>query len=428
MKILIKNVTAVNADGKLPNVDILVDGERIVELQKGTDVRAERIIDGTGLYAFPGFCDIHCHLRDPGFTNKEDIVSGTKSAAAGGFTTVCCMPNTKPVTDNPQTLEYIINKAQMEGFAQVLPVGCITEGMKGKNLTDFEALKTAGAIALSDDGKPVEDDGVIIEAMEKAAALGIPLMLHEEDLKNREQAGGVANEGENATKAGLAGIPNAIEDTVTARDIFYAQKTGMPIHICHVSTAGSVELVRRAKAAGAKVTCETAPHYFSLTDAEVVDGNPNAKVNPPLRSEADRLAVVAGIQDGTIDAIATDHAPHTAREKSKGFKLAPFGLIGFETAFAAAVTHLVQPGKVALEDIVRLLCVQPREIIDVEGGKLAKGAVADIVLADTASIYTYQREDIVSKAENTPFIGKKLQGKIILTINKGRITYDRQTH
>lgn len=424
MSILIQNITAVNADGIIKGADILIEGERITEFGTGIAGNADRTIDGTGLVAFPGFLELHCHLRDPGLTHKEDIVTGTRAAAAGGYTAVCCMPNTKPVADSPEVIRYIIEKAGKAGFADVLPVAAITRGMRGKELTDFAGLLKAGAAAFSDDGMPVAEDEMIIAAMERARELHALLMLHEEDLAKR--GNGAVHDGENARKAGIPGIPRTIEETMTARDIFYAEKLGTPIHICHVSTAGSVELVRRAKANGAPVTCETGPHYFSITDEKILDRNPNAKVNPPLREKGDMLAVRKGIADGTIDAIATDHAPHSEEEKAREIEEAPFGMIGFETAFPLTVTNLLEPGVIGLTDIARLLSGRPHELLGIEGGKLKKNAFADITICDINEKFVYNKDMVVSKAKNSPFLGMELKGRVCHTIRKGKFTYDRQ--
>ncbi|HBU13219.1 MAG TPA: dihydroorotase [Clostridiales bacterium] len=421
--ILIKNCDIVHADGVQAGMDILVHGGVVEKTGKRITGGASRVIDGEGLYAFPGFCDLHSHLRDPGLTHKEDIVTGTKSAAAGGFTTVCCMPNTNPPVDSVETVRYILDKADAAGFARVLPVAAITKGLKGGVLTDFAALARAGAIAFSDDGMPVQDDDVILAAMRLAKKENALLMLHEEDLKNR--GSGVANAGQYAEQAGLSGIPNAIEDSMTARDLYYAQKTGARIHLCHVSTEGSVELVRRAKKNGVHVTCETMPHYFSLTDECVVGGDPNTKVNPPLRSARDRDAVIAGIVDGTIDAIATDHAPHSESEKNTSFADAPFGLIGFETAFSLLVTNLYRTGRIELRDIARLLAAAPCSILGIAGGRIGENERADITLCDMEKKYTYQKNDVVSKAKNSPFFGSELLGAVMVTIAGGKVTYDR---
>lgn len=424
MTLLIQNVTICNADGIKRDIDILVDGGTVRKIGKQLRANARRTIDGTGLYAFPGFLDLHSHLRDPGFTYKEDIVSGTRSAAAGGFTQICCMPNTKPVVDSAQTVHYIIDKAREAGFCDILPVASITKGMQGKTLTNFEELLKAGAVAFSDDGLPVAQDDVILMAMKTAKELGTVLMLHEEDLELRGK--GVVHDGEKARKAGLAGIPCAAEECMTARDIMYAERLDAPIHICHVSTRGSVELIRRAKKRGVRVTCESGPHYFSATDAMIAGKNPNAKMNPPLREERDRQAVCLGLADGTIDAIATDHAPHSVQEKSKGIEDAPFGIIGFETAFALTVTNLVDTGIIDWKDVARLLSYTPHALLGRTGGEIAEGSAANIALCDPHKKYVYTEADVVSKARNSPFIGMELKGQVVMTIRKGKITYDRQ--
>ena len=424
MSILIRNITAVNADGIQQNTDIYIEKNRIAEIAAGISQTAERVIDGTGLVAFPGFLDLHCHLRDPGLTYKEDIRSGTRAAAAGGYTAVCCMPNTKPVIDCAEVIRYVLRQAEEAGYAEVLPVAAITRGMRGNELTDFPALLRAGAAAFSDDGLPVAKDEVILAAMRQAKGCRALLMLHEEDLKNRGQ--GIVHDGQNAKKARLAGIPRAIEEDMTARDIAFAEQVGIPIHICHVSTAGSVQLVRDAKKRGVRVTCETGPHYYSITDAEILDGNPNAKVNPPLREETDREAVCRGLADGTIDAIATDHAPHSEKEKAMGIAKAPFGMIGFETAFPLTVTHLFESGIIGLTDIARLLSTRPHEILGRNGGELKKNTAADIVICDMNEKFVYNKDSVVSKARNSPFLGMELKGRVCYTIRKGNFTYDRQ--
>ncbi|MEG1656280.1 MAG: dihydroorotase [Christensenellaceae bacterium] len=422
---IIKNVTIVNPDGITPDMDILIQNNIIKKIGKDILQKEDVSIDAGGLFAFYGFCDMHSHLRDPGYLQKEDIVSGTAAAAAGGFTTVCCMPNTNPVIDSVDTLTYIIDKAKRLGSVKVLPVACITKGMSGKTLTDFKELKKAGAIAFSDDGMPVADDEVMIAAMKKAKELGVPLLLHEENLELR--GAGIVNAGENAQKAGLAGIVRAVEETMIARDLMYAQKYDVPIHLCHVSTQGGVELIRRAKLSGIRVTCETTPHYFSIGDDQILNLNTNAKVNPPLREKKDIDAIRQGIADGTIDAIATDHAPHTVSEKNTDMQSAPFGMIGFETAFSLAITNLVHTGMIALQDVARLMSAAPRRLLGISGGMIQINEIADLTICDIKENFVYTIEGIVSKSKNSPFINQKLCGRVKYTIVEGNLKYDRQT-
>lgn len=421
METVIRNVLAVNPEGEIAAVDIGIQDGVIARI--GSIEAAAQVIDGTGLHAFPGFCDLHSHLRDPGYTYKEDLESGAASAAAGGYTDVCCMPNTKPPLDSVQIISDVRTRGEKTPIG-IHPVGAITRGMKGKELTDFVRLREAGAVAFSDDGLPVENTAVMLSALEAAKQDGILLMLHEE---NRDIAGkGAVNAGENAEKAGLPGIPAAAEEEMVARDLYLAEKHGGRVHFCHISTAGSVELIRRYKARGlGNVTCETAPHYFSATDELILSRNPNTKMNPPLRSETDRQAVIAGLQDGTIDAIATDHAPHSAREKDRSMEKAPFGIIGFETALALAITHLYAPGLLSLQDIARLMSAAPRRILGLPGGSLRPGVPADVVLCDLGACYTYDQDMIVSRSANSPFIGMDLQGRVVRTIRKGNTIYDR---
>lgn len=424
MSLLIQNITIVNEEGIFLPADILIEGGIITDIKPGLTVPGAEIIGGSGLHAFPGFVDLHSHLRDPGLTHKEDIMTGTRAAAAGGFVKVCAMPNTVPVTDNAEILSYIKGQAQKAGYADVLPVASITQGMEGKYLTDFKALKKAGAVAFSDDGLPVADEKVLHKAMVQAKKTDALLMLHEEDLEVRGE--GVANAGANAEKAGLPGIPAETEESLTARDIAIAEQTGARVHICHVSTAGSVWLVRNAKKRGVDITCETGPHYFSLDDSVLLKRSANTKVNPPIRSKADVAAIIEGLCDGTIDAIATDHAPHSEEEKSKDFILAPFGLIGFETAFALAITHLHVGRGIPLFDIARWLSAAPCRILGIRGGRIMVGEPANITLCDVSHTYIYLKENIISKSKNSPFIEEKLTGSVKMTIRDGSIIYDHR--
>lgn len=403
--------------------DILVEGDKIIKVGAGlaaTELAqgAEKI-DATGLCAAPGFLDIHVHLRDPGFTHKEDILTGCMAAAAGGVTGVCCMPNTKPVTDNPQTLAYIAEKAQ-NAAARVYPIASITKGMKGEELNDFVQLHACGAVAVSDDGRPVENGGMMLKALKEAARTGIPVISHCEDLSIID--GGIINEGRISEILGVKGMDRASEDSITAREIVLAESSDTAIHIAHVSTKGSVELIRRAKQRGVKVTCETAPHYMMMTDALLLEKNANFRMNPPLREQEDCQAIVAGILDGTIDAIVTDHAPHAAEEKADFFK-APNGIVGLETSFAASCTALVHQCGMELVDLVRLMSTNPANLLHLPGGTLREGSNADITLFDPEMNWTVQANELHSKSKNTPFDGLELTGRVVRTILAGKTVF-----
>ena len=368
---------------------------------------------------------MHSHLREPGQTHKEDVLSGTRSAAAGGFTRVLLHAQHDRRRWTIQKPQLIIISARPQKCCKGKPGSLYHPGAcEGRAVADFSALSKAGAVAFSDDGVPVADSGVMREAMMAAKKTGARLLLHEEDMSLR--GGGSANEGENAKEAGIQGIPASTEETMTARDIILAEEIGCPLHICHVSTKGSVRMIREAKRRGVLVTCETAPHYFSLDDSAVRTGNPNAKVNPPLRSEADVRAIRQGIVDGTIDAIATDHAPHTNEDKSGGFARAAFGLIGFETAYSLGMMNLVHAGLITERRLETLMSTQPRKILALGGG-LQEGEPADITICDPEKTYTYDLDSVVSKSKNSPFLGKRMTGCVIYTVVDGRIIYDRYT-
>lgn len=416
MKLLIKNGTIVRTGRR---ADIWIRDKKIEKIAPDIRETADRTVDAEGLHIYTGFTDMHCHLREPGQTRKEDILSGTRAAAAGGFTQICCMPNTTPPVDTPDAVRYILSR---ERVVKVSPVACITRLQKGEELTDFAALHEAGAIAFSDDGLPVGDSGVMKKALKTARHTGVRLLLHEEDLSLR--ADGAANEGACARAAGIKGIPKSAEEVMTARDIILAEETGCPLHICHVSTSGSVRMIRDAKKRGVLVTCETAPHYFSLDDSAVSTGNPNMKVNPPLRSQEDVRAIRQGIADGTIDAIATDHAPHAEEDKAGGFMKAAFGLIGFETAYSLGMMYLVHAGLITEQRLELLMSVRPREILGL-GGELEEGETADITICDPEQEYVYDLSSVVSRSKNSPFLGRKMVGRVCYTIVDGGIVYDR---
>jgi len=389
-------------------------GEKVVPYET-----PDEIIDASGMIVMPGMIDIHVHLREPGFEYKEDIETGTASAAMGGFTTVACMPNTNPVTDSPEVLAHIIKRAAEVGYAKVLPIAAITKGQKGEEMTDLESLHAAGAAAFSDDGRPVVKASHMADAMKRAAKLGVPVISHCEEL---DMAKGAMNEGEVSRRLGVAGIPNLAEDLMIAREVTLAEELDVPVHIAHVSTASGVEIVRNAKIRGVKVTCETCPHYFSLTDDEVERIGAYAKVNPPLRTQVDVEAIADGLADGTIDVLATDHAPHHADEKAKGLEKAPSGLVGLETALAVSITYLHRAEKMPLKDIIYKLTAAPAAVMGIDAGTLRLGAPADVTVFDPNAKWTVNAEKFASKGRNTPYEGMTLYGKVKYTICNGKIT------
>lgn len=404
--------------------DILIEGDRIIKV--GSNLAQTKIaqgaqhIDASGLCAAPGFLDIHVHLRDPGFTHKEDIITGCKAAAAGGVTGVCCMPNTKPVTDSEEVLSYILDKAK-DADARVYPIASITKGMLGQELNDIAALHACGAVAVSDDGRPVENGGMMLKALKEAYKAGVPVISHCEDLTIID--GGIINEGRISKELGVKGMDRASEDSITAREIVLAESSDTAIHIAHVSTKGSVQLIREAKARGVKVTCETAPHYMMMTDELLLSYNANFRMNPPLREQEDCEAIVEGVLDGTIDAIVTDHAPHAAEEKANFLK-APNGIVGLETSFAAACTVLVHQCGMSLLDLVKLMSTNPANLLRLPGGTLREGSLADIVLFDPYRSWTVDAEKLHSKSKNTPFDGLELTGRVVRTILGGKTVFE----
>lgn len=382
---------------------------------------ADKVIDATGLTVMPGLVDMHCHLREPGFEYREDIKTGTASAAKGGFTSVCCMPNTKPVCDNAAVVEGILRKAELVGSCNVFPIGAASKGLEGKEIAEMGLMKEAGIVAVSDDGKPIASANLLKKVLEYASDFDIPVLNHCEDLSIAE---GAMNEGAISTSLGLRGIPAIAEEIMISRDVQTAEYLDMPIHICHVSTARGIDIIRQAKKRGVKVTCETCPHYFSLTEEACVNYDTNYKMNPPLRTEKDRMAVIEGLKDGTIDCIVTDHAPHHIDEKDIEFSLANNGIIGFETALAVGYTYLVKPGYLTLPELVEKMTVNPSKILKLGRGTLDQGMPADVTLADLNTSFVYTKEEILSKATNSPYIGETLDGRVKLTIVGGRITYD----
>lgn len=419
--ILIKNIRAVDAV-KDTITDVFISDGIIASVGNIPGADADTVIDGTNLVLMPSLFDMHVHFRDPGFTHKEDILTGCSAALAGGVTGVLAMPNTNPPCDNPETVRYIIEKAQGTGV-DVYPVGCITGGMKGNGLNDYEALKEAGCICISDDGRPVENAEMMRRALELSNENGLLVASHCEDLSII--SGGIMNKGEVSEKLGVKGMDRASEDYITAREIILASSVNARIHICHVSTEGSTAIIRFAKSRGIKVTCETAPHYFMLTDKLLEKRDADYRMNPPLRTDEDVRAIINGIKDGTIDCIITDHAPHSAEEKAV-FEKAPNGVVGLETSFAAALTALYHTGEVSLNRIAELMCVNPRKILGLEIPAVEVGKTADLMIADIGRKWTVDPEKLHSKSHNTVFKGVTLTGKPLVTISKGIIRYDER--
>jgi len=421
MKVLIKNGHVVDVKTKLDGIyDIFIENGKITEIGHDLELINGDVIDATGMYVLPGFVDAHCHLRDPGFEYKEDIESGTMSAAMGGFTSVACMPNTNPVIDNESVVRYIQSKAKQDGFVNVYPIGAITKGLKGEELAEIGELKFAGAVAISDDGNPVSNASVMKKALQYASMFDITVISHCEDRELSDE--GVMNEGYQSTILGLKGIPSAAEEIMVARDLILAEYLKVPIHIAHVSTKLSVQLIRDAKKRGVKVTAETCPHYFSLTDEACSGFNTLAKVNPPLRTKQDVEAIIEGLADGTIDIIATDHAPHHEDEKNVEFNIAANGMVGFETAFPLAITNLVKPGHLSINQLVEKMCLNPSKILGLNKGTIEVGRTADITIVDINEENIIDINKFKSKSKNSPFDGFKLTGAVYYTIVNGNVT------
>ncbi|HHW70725.1 MAG TPA: dihydroorotase [Clostridiales bacterium] len=424
--IYIKDISIVDGVSEIPyKGDIVIDMGKIVKIGKGLDVDFKNAItiNGKGLHILPGLVDMHCHLREPGYEYKEDIESGTKSAAAGGFTSISAMANTNPPIDNGGMVNFIKSRAKEVGIVKVYPIATITKGLQGKEITEIGELYEAGAVALSDDGMPVKDSNVMKLALQYSRMFNMLIISHCEDLDLA--ADGVMNEGYMSTILGLKGINRAAEEIGIARDIILAKHYKTHIHIAHVSTSGSVELIRQAKHEGIPITCETAPHYFSATD-EWVDGyDTNTKVNPPLRTVDDVEAIKKGLMDGTIDVIATDHAPHHMDEKNIEYNLAAFGISGFETAFSLAYTNLVEQGIFNLSTLVEKMSSKPANILGIDGGKIKEGCIADMTIVDLNREYIVDVDNFYSKGKNNPFNGKKLKGQVLYTIVDGKIVYEK---
>jgi len=422
MQLLIKNARVIDAKSKTDDcLDVLITGGKIAKLAKNIKAKDAKIFDAKGLIVMPGLVDMHVHLREPGFEYKETILTGSKAAAAGGFTSVCCMPNTDPVVDNQEVVEFISSQSKKAGLINVFCVGAITKGLKGRELSDIGDLKAAGCVALSDDGNPVMNSEIMRRAMEYAGMFGLPIISHSEDIDL--SAGGVMNEGLVSTKLGLKGIPRVAEISMVSRDIELSRYTGTPLHIAHVSCRESIDLIKKAKKQGIKVTCECTPHHFSLSEEELIDYDTNKKVNPPLRSRDDIKALIDALKDGTIDAIATDHAPHAETEKDIEFDQASFGIAGLETALGLAVLKLVDKGVLSFMDLVRKMSYNPASILNLGKGCIYEGQDADLTVFDPNKEWEVTVDSFLSKSKNSPFIGKRLKGKVILTIAGGKKVY-----
>ncbi len=422
MKLLIRKARIIDPKNRLDKTgDLLIEEGKIVRIGGGLSADGAEVIDAGDRVVIPGLIDLHAHLRQPGREDEETIASGTRAAARGGFTAVAAMANTQPVTDSEGAVEFLLGLARLDGAARVYPVGAVTKGLAGKELAAMTEMKKAGAKAFSDDGNPVANSNVMRRALEYARMLGLPVISHSEDLTL--SANGVMNEGLTSTVLGLRGVPAAAEIIMVARDLELARLTGGRLHLAHVSCAESVKLIQQAKKEGVAVTAETCPHYFALTEEAVKTFDTSTKVKPPLRSPADVEAIKEGLADGTIDAIATDHAPHAEQEKQAEFDLAPFGLIGLETAFSLGMKELVQKKILSLAQLVEKMSVNPARVLGVAGGELSPGSPADLTIVDPEKEWVVKKEEFLSRSKNSPFSGWTLPGEVQLTICAGKITY-----
>lgn len=423
MTILLKNGKLIDYKTNTNDYfDIFIENGIIKEISKGINAVADKVIDCTNLFIIPGMIDVHCHLREPGFEYKETIETGMKSAAKGGITSICPMPNTKPACDSAFILKKIQDEAKRVGVCNVFPYASVTIGEKGEEMTDFEELKNAGAIAFSDDGMPVVRAKMMRDALIKANSLGTFVASHCEE---KELGKGAINAGKVAEKLNVEGVFPEAETLMAAREVELAEINNVHAHVCHISAKETARLIRDAKKRGVNVTCETCPHYYSFTVEEVLVSGTNAKMNPPLRKKEDMEEIIKAIQDGTIDCIITDHAPHSAEDKNQELSKAPNGIIGFETLLSATITNLVDKGYINYLDLVRLTSYNPAKLLGIDRGVIEEGKVADITIFDPNKEYVYTEDMIVSKSKNTPFIGKKLKGEVRYTIFNGNIVYQR---
>ncbi|WP_029501670.1 dihydroorotase [Lachnoclostridium phytofermentans] len=425
MKVLIKNGfildPATNKEGRF---DLLIEGETISNVAEHIEDSNATVIDASGKYVMPGFIDLHVHLREPGFEYKETIQTGAKAAAAGGYTTICPMPNTNPTIDSPEMVEFLIQKSKSDAKIHIIPVGAVTVGQMGKELADIEGMAKAGALALSEDGKSVMDVLVYVEGLKAAKEAGLVMLAHCED--RQLVRNGAMNAGKKAEELNLRGITNAVEDIITARDIFLAGETGAKLHLCHCSTKASVALVKMAKELGIKVTAEVCPHHFILSDEDIPGDDANYKMNPPLRSKEDVEALKEGLKQNIMEVISTDHAPHGEEEKKKSMANAPFGIVGSETAFCLTYTELVKTGYLSPMQMVEKMSYNPAKILGIDKGSLEPGKMADIVIADFDAEYEIDATKFYSKGKNTPFHGRKVSGKVMLTMAAGEVVYQAE--
>ncbi len=421
MKLLIKGGRIIDPANNVDMTgDVLIEDGLVKEVSAAITVGGDvEVMDAAGLIVCPGFIDMHVHLREPGLEYKETIATGVRAAAVGGFTTICCMPNTEPVCDNRAVASFIVDAARREGLVNVHPIGCITKGQKGQEITEMAALVEAGCVGISDDGKPVMNAEVMRRALEYALMFNLPVISHCEDANLSE--GGQMHEGYYSTLYGLKGIPAVAEESMAARDIMLARMTGSRLHIAHISTRGSLELVREAKAAGLNVTCEVTPHHLTLTDKELGEYDTDYKVNPPLRSQEHVDALIAGLRDGTIDCLATDHAPHEEEVKDCEFNLAAFGISGLETAVPVVFTYLVESGKIDVSTVVKAWTVGPAKVLGLDRGTLTPGKVADITVIDPNESRRVDPQKFYSKGKNNPYKGMNLKGWPCATLVNGRV-------
>ena len=423
MKLLIKHGRVVDpVSGTVSIQDLYIENGKVVQLEKDIRQEADQVIDAEGLVVCPGLVDMHVHLRDPGLTYKEDIFTGTAAAAHGGVTSVACMANTDPVVDTPEQIHYIKDKAAQANGVHVYPIAAVSMGMRGEEPSDADALKKAGAIALSDDGCNVDNANLMRDVMIHAKRLELPVLCHCEDTTMVE--GRAVNEGSVSRQLWLEGRPAIAEEIMVMRDAMLAEETGAHVHICHVSTAKSVDIIRRMKKRGVAITCETCPQYFTLTEDEILTQGSMARVNPPLRTAKDIKGIITGLKDGTIDAIATDHAPHSAEEKARPLTRAPSGMVGLETSLAITLTELYHTGKMKLPEIIKRMTYPPASILHLSSkGRLSLGSDADITIFDPEEVWTIDPEQFASKARNTPFAGREVKGKVKYTIVGGNVIY-----